>query len=527
MARKIVIALVFCLGILLFPRTIFAATYYVSVAGNDTNPGTQASPWKTIQKAASTMIAGDTVTVLSGNYSTQRVNVTKSGSQGAPITFQAQTGVTMKGFSVSADYISIKGFTIIDLDDLAVGIRVDRGGYCNIENNTVKYSTMGGISLKGLPANPAATHDCTVINNVLYRNGMFGLEIMGQNHLVEGNDISQTIQHHPCNVTYATVGWLDADAIHFHGGGHTFRGNKIHDIYFGASGYTTGTSCSLANVANLANDYNSDPHIDCFQTFAGDKVVGHDIVIDRNYCNNADQLPDHSLSGKFLQTEGGAYNLTVKNNVVITNLLSIAKGDHDFSILNNTFYGDPTNQYSQGLKFQSGSYNMTVKNNIFAYQENGVGSIFPDSTSTTGLSAGNNCVFRSGGKPWRQPDPGDVWNMNPLFVNESTKDLHLQSNSPCIDKGINLGVTNDFDGNSRPQGAGFDIGAYEYTSVVSTPTIKQGDANGDGFVDEADYSIWLSHFGQAVSGGANVGDFDGSGIVDGVDYTVWLKNYGA
>jgi parallel beta-helix repeat protein len=161
------------------------------------------------------MIAGDTTTVLSGDYSTQRVSVTKSGSSGAPITYQAQTGVTMKGFAVSADYISIKGFTITDLDNLAVGIQVDRGGYCDIENNTVKFSTMGGISLKGLPANPTATHDCIVKNNTLYRNGMFGLEIMGQNHVIESNDISQTIQHHPCNITYANVTWLDANGVFF------------------------------------------------------------------------------------------------------------------------------------------------------------------------------------------------------------------------------------------------------------------------------------------------------------------------
>jgi murein DD-endopeptidase MepM/ murein hydrolase activator NlpD len=65
-------------------------------------------------------------------------------------------------------------------------------------------------------------------------------------------------------------------------------------------------------------------------------------------------------------------------------------------------------------------------------------------------------------------------------------------------------------------------------SATPTPTltIKQGDANGDGKVDETDYGIWLSHFATTVTGGASVGDFDGNGIVDGVDYSIWLKNYG-
>jgi hypothetical protein len=61
-------------------------------------------------------------------------------------------------------------------------------------------------------------------------------------------------------------------------------------------------------------------------------------------------------------------------------------------------------------------------------------------------------------------------------------------------------------------------------TLTPTPTIKPGDANGDGKVDEADYGIWLAHFATTVTGGASVGDFDGSGIVDGVDYVIWLNN---
>ena len=41
-------------------------------------------------------------------------------------------------------------------------------------------------------------------------------------------------------------------------------------------------------------------------------------------------------------------------------------------------------------------------------------------------------------------------------------DLHLTEHSPCIDKGTSSGAPDtDLEGNIRPQGAGYDMGAYE------------------------------------------------------------------
>jgi parallel beta-helix repeat protein len=469
--NKYSIAILFTFFILIFPSIALANTFYVSIVGNDSNPGTSAQPWRTIQKAANIMVAGDTLIVQSGDYSSQRVNITKSGAKDSPITYQAQGSVTMKGFSLSADYINILGFTVINLDDRGVGIRVENAGFCNIENNDIRFCTMGGIRLWALPDNPAGVHDCIVRNNTLYRNGMFGIEVMGQNNLIEGNDISETIQHHPCNVTYANNTWLDADGILFHGGGHIFRNNRIHNISYGPAGYTTGTTCSLANLQNLANDYNDDPHIDCFQTYAGDKVPGHDIVFDANYCNNPDYLPDFSLAGKAFESEFG-YNLLFKNNLTISNLVALITNGNNITFANNTFIGNANNAYSQGIQLTNDT-NTIVKNNIFAYQENGIGSIWTnDNISQTTLSAGFNCVYRKGGDPWRAKDPGDVWGLNPLFVNEASGDYHLQSGSPCIDKGTDIGVTDDLDGRSRPQGVGFDIGAYELPSLTPPKNLR-------------------------------------------------------
>ncbi|MCP4168515.1 MAG: hypothetical protein GY759_21845 [Chloroflexi bacterium] len=64
---------------------------------------------------------------------------------------------------------------------------------------------------------------------------------------------------------------------------------------------------------------------------------------------------------------------------------------------------------------------------------------------------------------------------DPLFVNAAGANFHLQKDSPAIDKGSsNDAPANDIDGHSRPSGAGYDIGAYEYivfTDFVYLPLI--------------------------------------------------------
>jgi len=62
---------------------------YVSPSGNDTWPGTQAQPYKTIGKAASVVNPGDYVHVLPGTYR-EAVSMTRSGSSSAYITFKGE-----------------------------------------------------------------------------------------------------------------------------------------------------------------------------------------------------------------------------------------------------------------------------------------------------------------------------------------------------------------------------------------------------------------------------------------------------
>jgi MYXO-CTERM domain-containing protein len=84
---------------LLAAGAAWATDYHVAQTGADTGAGSSAQPWKTIQKAASTMQPGDTCTVHAGTYR-EWVNPARGGtSESARIVYQAAQGeqVYVKG----------------------------------------------------------------------------------------------------------------------------------------------------------------------------------------------------------------------------------------------------------------------------------------------------------------------------------------------------------------------------------------------------------------------------------------------
>jgi parallel beta-helix repeat protein len=442
-----------------------ASAYYVSTSGNDSNPGTSDKPWRTIQKAADSIGPGDEVLVNAGSYA-ERVTVNKSGTSDSQITFRADGEVDMYGFYITGDYVTIDGFTatsqVCSWNQDAFGIYVS-GDHCIIENNYAYYNPRGGINLA------ASSSQCIVRNNKANRNGMVGIQVQGQDHLIENNESWGSISYHT-----PTGCEGDADGFRFFGSGHIFRGNYVHDI-----------------DPNDPENKGYSPHIDGFQTWEGDGTpVGNNCIFEGNVI----MLEEALQSGAGFQFEG-PHDIILRNNIVnvfrgvltYQNERSPYIDPYNLTIVNNLFLGDLSfnpNQWPSGVAFNDTTHSL-VKNNIFLDQAGH--TIYIASTSSD-IDTDYNLFFNSdGSSPMGDREAHDVWQLDPKFVDFAGGDYHLLPDSPAIDAGASLlSVNDDYDGNPRPQLQGYDIGPFEYLSASTE------DINEDGKVDALDLQICIN-----------------------------------
>ena len=218
-----------------------ATTYFVSPNGNDANPGTEAKPFKTLQKGADVVNAGDTVIVEDGVYtaSGDRVlRITKGGTASRYITFKSRNphkaiidARFINPFSVSiyneASYIRLEEFTIRKAKDTGI---IVSGNYETrtaprhvlIINNIIQYNgnivTTSTYGHSGIYTSPLS-ESITLEGNIFHNNGRLseesakaltnagldpghayrhdhGAYMQGQNHIINNN----LFYHH-------TAGW--------------------------------------------------------------------------------------------------------------------------------------------------------------------------------------------------------------------------------------------------------------------------------------------------------------------------------
>ena len=135
---------------LLAPSLASAATYYINPSSrNDAKSGRSTSaPWRTLSKANGTLVAGDTVYLMTGTH-TGTIQPAVTGTASLPITYAAQSGATVEVSGApqliilsNKNYITIQGPIIFRSPTTAQGY----WGYLqNADNNTITGNTFTGV----------------------------------------------------------------------------------------------------------------------------------------------------------------------------------------------------------------------------------------------------------------------------------------------------------------------------------------------------------------------------------------------
>jgi len=303
-----------------------------------------------------------------------------------------------------------------------------------------------------------------------------------------------------------------AEVHNTHGGflvsGCTFNGAAAFDM----SGVTIGDyayggrveDCTFTTTSSPAMSEHDEPYLD-LESFNYE----NDITVTRCRFNNS--------------------RTAIKINNIQT---SAARIKINYNIFENV--GNTTNAYSNAILIQSNWADtdpipireIDIQNNVMESNQSSYSGILVSCWGDIDvLNIKNNIIYGTFGRPIRitynggTPTvdslsitsnnfygntstaisySGDVTYTNltesdnittdPLFT--SSTDFNLQETSPCIDAGVDVDLTTDYDGETVPSGALPDIGAYEYQGTTPTP-----EATTTGFG-----KISSTKFGKSASG---------------------------
>ncbi len=379
-----------------------AVTYYVATTGNNTNPGTEDRPWRTIGKAVDTMVAGDTTYVRGGTYSTETsIRFKRSGTAVAPIKLlnypgeapvidwvNQQLGQTVwvyhgSGQNVAIGYITIEGF---EIKNGFVGIKFYSMHNSVIRRNWVHHNISQGILGGG-------GHHNLFDQNIVSHNGNFVGCANG-----ELTSIGTTV----CNQSHG---------LYLHGQSYTITNNLIYDNL--AYGIVLGSPSSA---------YSASKHPSPEFTGAANWIVANNTLAYNYYSSGI------VISG------APTGSTRIENNIFYENSQATTGGN------GVTFSG-------------TGAPGITIRNNFaYATAPGGTAFIRGKAVEGTGYTQSGNVVNIS--------LPGFV---NAPSTLPALPNFALTARSPAIDAGLPLDtVKMDFTGTPRPQGRAPDIGAYEY-----------------------------------------------------------------
>ena len=252
--------------------------------GNNSNDGTQASPFATIQWAIDHVNYDGTVHVAAGTYIeaihiSQPMNLEGAGAHSTVIDgggFSAYNTVIEFG-SLTAEELTISGFTIQNgYQDAVGGILIHSGHILHLNDCTVKDSVgldAGGI----LNLGELFMHGCTVSGNAGSEGG--GIQNRGSLYLcnctINGNSASQNgggIFNYvgaAMTLEYSTIGNNQATGAYSRGGGFsnwgqaTFESTIVADNTAGDGTHNNGFTEPAQGGVTTSDGYNIDSENSC------------------------------------------------------------------------------------------------------------------------------------------------------------------------------------------------------------------------------------------------------------------------
>lgn len=426
--RRFVFALMWLFAAVLFSSaSASAATYYVAPppAGADTNAGTQAAPFATIQKAANVAIAGDTIIVTPGTYAGAKF--TTSGTAGLPITLHGQDG------AIVASPGALNG-------NLA-GIWVTEAQHIVIENLEIKTVSGSGIVVAGPLPNSALALGITIRDNFIHDTSGGGIAVVSVfGCTISNNEIAN------CAGQAGVTAIAPSDNL-------LVSKNSIHGCSQG--GVRLATSNTLLTTLQQAV-------IDSNVIFENGSGGGAGILLEsvRNSLVVNNLIHDNAARGvEINDTANAAIDDAnqIFNNTIVQSLgdgypLAVLNGSSGNAILNNILLhtgalGSIEADSASLFRMQSDF------NNLF-------GPISLDSVNIT-LASWQGLGFEANSISFPAGD---------IFVNLAGGNYDLKEGSEAIDEGrFVTGASLDIRGVSRPQGPSFDIGAYEFQKSEPPP----------------------------------------------------------
>src|SRR5437588_161844 len=481
--------------------TITPATgmaFYVSTTGSDSNPGTLSSPWRTIQHAANSVQAGDTVYVRGGVYN-ESANISVSGSLIAgSIRFQSYPGETaiVDGTGLvpptsspqglinitNQSYISIQGFEIRNYQTssasaIPAGIWVSGSGsniqiLNNVIHNIVTTSEASGnafgIAVYGTAA-PASLDSITISGNQVYNLKTGQSESVNVDGNVTNFVITNNSIHDNDNIGIDVIGFegVSPDPSFDYARNGTVAGNTVYNISAinnpGEGNQYDANGIYVDGGSQVVIEHNLIHHVDIGIEMASEHQghVTSFVIVRNNLVYSANSIG--ITIGGYASNVGGTDHCTIVNNTLFQNDTKNT-GSGEFQIqyyaTNNVFKNNIVYASSQGL-FINNYTNSEPDPSDVDY------NLYYSSLSPSAADFRWNGTDHPGFSSYQSATGKDTHSQytDPQFLSLTTPNLQIQPTSPSLNAGINLGPTVvgtlDFAGNPRVHGSNIDIGAYE------------------------------------------------------------------